>query len=71
MDILDINTLKVGDELVYTTDGRANTVTVQSAPEKFGAYDSRTVKVGFGPGRWNTSVSNDGQKNEFYRLRRA
>lgn len=66
--MLDINTLKVGDTVDITRDGSTNRVTVQSDPERFGSHDERTVKIGYGPGRWNTAVSNAGQRRGFYAL---
>lgn len=66
--MIDVTTLHKGDALRYTADGRTSLVTVQSEPEVLGSHGSRSVTVGFGPGRWNRSVCNDGQAHGYYVL---
>lgn len=69
--MLDVNTLHTGDVVAFSTDSHRLVVTVQNEPEEFGQRNSRTVTIGFGPGRWNRSVSNAGQEMGFYVLERA
>lgn len=54
--------LKLGEAVLITRDGQTNQVTVQrelspSDGGGFGSWDHSNVKVGFGPGRWNTEVT--------------
>jgi plastocyanin len=66
--MIDVPTLAVGDKVTYTAEGRTHELTVQTAPDRFGSHDEKTVTVGYGPGRWNRSVSNSGQRMGFYAL---
>lgn len=68
---VDVLTLRKGDTIAYTADGRTDVVTVQTDPEHLGSPGSRAVTIGYGPGRWNRSVSNDGQAFGFYVLTRV
>lgn len=52
--------LEVGDIVLLTQDGKEQAVTVQKTlhhADGFGAIYSQQVTVGYGPGRWNRSVS--------------
>lgn len=68
----DVYELQVGDPVVVVADGRSHRVTVQRAvdPGEFAAPESRTVTVGFGPGRWNREVSNAAQRAGYVQLYR-
>lgn len=57
-----LSSLKAGDEVVLTQDGRDLHVTVQRElcgrdPGGFGHPDNWAVTVGWGPGRYNTEVT--------------
>jgi hypothetical protein len=54
--------LRVGDPVTITQDGREIAVTVQRELRRtdgggFGSWDHAAVTVGFGPGRWNVEVT--------------
>lgn len=68
--------LRVGDAVTLTRDGRENTVTVQREIRAmdgggFGSWDHSAVTVGYGPGRWNVEVTAAGIDGGFYSLERA
>ena len=54
-----IASLKVGDLVTITVDGRDILAVVQrrEGHEVYRHPDGRSVTVGYGPGRWNTEVS--------------
>jgi len=57
-----LSSLREGQPVTITIDGRAQDVTVQHGlrsgdPGGFGHPDSAKVTVGYGPGRWNVEVS--------------
>lgn len=56
-----LSSLKVGDPVIVTQDGKEVRVTVQRSlarPGNIGSWEhSAVVTVGFGPGRWNIEVS--------------
>lgn len=65
-------TLKVGDEVMV--DATTGPVTVQKAlhhADGFGALYSQQVTVGYGPGRWNRSISAASMAAGFVYLHRA
>jgi hypothetical protein len=69
-----IHSLREGQDVVLTQDGRDMEVTVQRAvhhPDGFGSPGSYAVKVGYGVGRYNTSVSISRLTAGFCKLRRA
>lgn len=63
--------LRTGDTVTLTRDGRTNVVTVQRTTIKpdgsqFGSWDYANVTVGYGPGRWNTEVNAAGIEAGLY-----
>lgn len=63
--------LKVGDPVVLHRDGHDSQVTVQRTLEEFGSPQEKTIIVGYGPGRFNQSVSAAGIAAGYYDLRPA
>jgi hypothetical protein len=54
--------LRPGDAVRLTRDGRTNDVTVQRSIRGmdgggFGSWDYSSATVGYGPGRWNMEVN--------------
>lgn len=52
-----IRDLDPGVSVILTQDGRDYPCIVQRREEGFGHPDSKSVTVGYGPGRWNTEVN--------------
>lgn len=57
-----LGSLRVGDAVTLTVDGKSHAVTVQRELRRpdggsFGSPDYAVVTVGYGPGRWNTEVN--------------
>lgn len=71
-----LGSLRVGDPVTLTRDGRTHEVTVQRTLTRgdgggFGSLDHAKVTVGYGPGRWNTEVSAAGIRDGFYVVARV
>ncbi|MFG2292005.1 hypothetical protein [Streptomyces sp. NPDC048603] len=58
-----IESLKIGDRVKVTRDGRTNEMFIASRPTRcdgpFGSYESIGVTVTFGPGRYSTRIQAD------------
>ncbi|WP_328967910.1 hypothetical protein [Streptomyces sp. NBC_00239] len=58
-----IQSLKIGERVKVTRDGRTNEMFVSSGPTRcdgpYGSYESMGVTVTFGPGRYSTRVQAD------------
>lgn len=68
--------LRVGDTVKLTRDGRESVVTVQRAIRGmdgggFGSWDHSAVTVGYGPGRFNMEVTAAGIEAGSYGVERA
>jgi hypothetical protein len=65
--------LRQGDAVLLTRDGRTSEVTVQRPIRGmdgggFGSWDYSSVTVGYGPGRWNMEVNAAGIEAGSYAL---
>lgn len=68
--------LRQGDRVTISQDGRESVVTVQRELRRmdgggFGSWDHSAVTVGYGPGRFNLEVTPAGIEFGSYSLRRA
>lgn len=70
-----LGSLRTGERVLYTESGSTQEVTVQRGlerPSGYGSWDhDAVVKVGYGPGRWNTDVNAARLSEGYASLRRA
>lgn len=64
-----MGTLHPGVSVIFTVDGRDHPCVVQRREEGFGHPDSKSVTIGYGPGRWNQEVNAAGLAAGNYRVR--